>query len=632
MLRHRGPDSFGFHIEPGIGLAHARLSIIDLEGGTQPLHNEDRKVWVVFNGEIFNYPELTHSLKQQGHTFSSHSDTEVIVHLYEQYGEEFIHHLNGQFAIALWDQHQRKLLLIRDRAGIHPLFYHQQGERWLFASEAKAILAALDEAPSMNPVALDQIMTFWAPVGSTTVFAGIRQVQPGEMIVIDEGGSRTTRYWDWSFPVDGGYHPGSAAEQADELHALLLDATRIRLRADVPVGAYLSGGLDSSALAALIHENHTGLRTFSIGFEDGGLDESDYQRAMIEHLGTEHSRIHCRNTDIAEAFVQAVWHTEAPVLRTAPVPMMLLSGLVHDHGYKVILTGEGADEVLGGYDLFKEAKIRWFWARNPSSRLRPLLLKRLYPYLDLSSRSGQAYLEAFFGADIHNPSLPHFSHIPRWTTTAKCKQFFSAEFRATIGHDAIDDFTTSLPAAFPSWHDFNRAQYIEVKSLMAGYLLCSQGDRMLMANSVEGRFPFLDHRVIEFANRLHPSLKMKVLNEKYLLKRAMRDHLPGKIVRRYKQPFRAPDIPAFFHGETVPAYVSELLSEDCLRRYGYFNEKRVGYLLKKINHGKTLGYADNMALVGILSTQVWHHLFIENYQNNIRNPADKGDIDPGIEV
>jgi len=632
MLRHRGPDGFGFHREPGIGLAHARLSIIDPEGGAQPLANEDQKVWVVFNGEIFNYPELTQSLKQQGHVFATHSDTEVIVHLYEQYGEEFVHHLNGQFAIALWDRQRRRLLLVRDRAGIHPLFYHRQNERWLFASEAKAILAARDEPPSLDPVALDQIMTFWAPMGSTTVFAGIHQVRPGEMIVIDEQGAGTSRYWEWSFPVDGEYHPGSEADQADELHALLLDATRLRLRADVPVGAYLSGGLDSSVLTALIHENHTGLRTFSIGFEDDRLDEGGYQRAMIEHLGTKHSSIHCNNADIGEAFARAVWHTESPVLRTAPVPMMLLSGLVHEQGYKVVLTGEGADEVLGGYDIFKEAKIRHFWARNPSSRMRPLLLKRLYPYLDLSSRSGQAYLEAFFGADIRSPQLPHFSHTPRWTTTAKCKHFFSAEFRAAIGRNAIDDFTASLPSAFHSWHGFNRAQYIEAKSLMAGYLLSSQGDRMLMANSVEGRFPFLDHRVIEFANRLHPDRKMKVLNEKYLLKRAMLDHLPGKIVKRYKQPFRAPDIPAFFHGKTVPAYVSELLSEDCLRRYGYFDEKRVGYLLRKINHGKNLGYADNMALVGILSTQVWHHLFVDNYQNNVRDPAGMGDFGPGIEV
>ena len=610
MLHHRGPDGVGIHLSGPIGLAHSRLSIIDLEGGAQPIRNEDGTIWVVFNGEIFNYVELQADLRRKGHNFYTQTDTEVIVHLYEEYGDEFVTYLNGQFAIALWDESRKRLLLVRDRVGIHPLFYSTQQGRLLFASEVKAMLPVFQGSPSLNSAALDQIMTFWAPVAPETIFDGVFQVLPGEMIVADGDGMTKHRYWDWCFPENGDFYQVSELQQAEELYELLLDATRLRLRSDVPVGAYLSGGLDSSVLTALIHQQGVNLRTFSIGFEQEGFDESDYQQQMINHLGADHSRIQCANSDIGAAFERAIWHTESPVLRTAPIPMMLLSGLVHDNGYKVVLTGEGADEVLGGYDIFKEGKIRAFWAKNPDSRFRPRLLKRLYPYLDISSVQGQAYLEAFFGAGIREPASPYFSHIPRWNTTAGSKVFFSSDMQAEIKDSAMDRIKTSWPAAIENWHSFNQAQYIEAKTLMAGYLLCSQGDRMLMANSVEGRFPFLDHRVIEFANKLHPNVKMKVLNEKNILKQAMCSYLPKSIVTRYKQPYRAPDIPAFFTNGPLE-YVQDLLSEEAIGRYGYFDGKKVGRLLNKINQGRAIGVKDNMALVGILSTQLWHRLFVD---------------------
>ena len=622
LLSHRGPDFHGLHLEPLVGMAHARLSIIDLAGGAQPMSNHGGGIWICFNGEIFNFIELRTELERQGHVFRSHSDTEVIVHLYERYGEEFVHRLNGQFAIALWNGRLRKLLLVRDRVGIQPLFYTWQDGRLLFASEVKALLAVMPQAPTLNPKALDQIATFWSPVGAETVFSGVSQLRPGEMLTWDEQGLKRSHYWDWSFPTDGVYRTGSEQELAEELHDLLLDATHLRLRADVPVGAYLSGGLDSSVLTSLIHSAGVPLRTFSIGFDDENLDEGAYQRLMANHLGARHSRIQCTAADVGRSFEEALWHTEVPVLRTAPVPMLLLSRLVRDQGYKVVLTGEGADEVLGGYDLFKEAKIRRFWARYPKSHLRPLLLKRLYPYLDISSGSGQAYLEAFFGIGLSQPEQPFFSHLPRWTTTAGCKVFFSAGLQAQLAGDVTEAIGAELPEPFGHWDGFNRAQYLEAKTLMAGYLLSSQGDRMLMANSVEGRFPFLDHRVIEFANGLHPKLKMKVLNEKYLLKRSMRHRLPGKILERHKQPYRAPDVPAFF-SPGGPDYVDDLLSTERLVRYGYFDAAKVGRLLAKVRRGQVVSYKDNMAFVLILSTQLWHNLFVENFQSNIRNIASK---------
>lgn len=617
QVKHRGPDGFGFLNQSVIGFAHARLSIIDIAGGDQPIHNEDKTVWVIFNGEIFNYIELRAELEQRGHVFYTHSDTEVIVHLYEEYGDDFVQQLNGQFAIALWDERRQRLLLLRDRVGIAPLFYTQRGARLLFASEIKALLPALDEAPQLNAAALDQIMTFWMPLSPNTLFENIFELPPGMRMIVDREGQRIEQYWDWEYPTSADeYHRGSEDDLATQLRELLIDATQIRLRADVPVGAYLSGGLDSSVLTSLIH-NHSDapLRTFSIGFAEHSLDESSYQRMMIDHLNAQHSHIECSNQMVGDAFVDTIRHTETAILRTGPVPMKLLSGLVREQGYKVVLTGEGADEVLGGYDLFKENKIRQFWAQQPQSQWRPLLLKRLYPYLDITPGRAQSYLQSFYGVGLDTPNAPGFSHLPRWDTTSKAKVFFADDFSAQLREPAQALLEQGLPAAHANWHPLNRAQFLEAKGLMGSYLLCSQGDRMLMANSVEGRFPFLDHRVIEFANRLPPKLKIKVLNEKYLLKRAMRDYLPPAIVQRHKQPYRAPDIPAFIDTATHTAlpFVRELLSAQKIQDYGYFDSKRVDMLMKKALRGGAVGYRDNQALVGILSTQIWHHLFVENF-------------------
>lgn len=613
QIKHRGPDEYGYHSDSHIGLAHARLSIIDINGGSQPIYNENRTVYTVFNGEIFNYIELRAALIKKGHKFYTHSDTEVIVHAYEEYGEDFVHQLNGQFAIALWDSNLNKLLLIRDRVGIHPLFYCIKKNRLFFASEIKAMLPVFDHSPSMCLTALDQLFTFWAPVSPNTIFDDIFEVSPGQLIVVESGKIRKKNYWDFTFPDDAQYGVMNVERQTERLHDLMIDAVKIRLRSDVPVGAYLSGGLDSSIIASLIHRyGNVPLRTFSIGFADSSFDESSFQRKMIDHLGADHTHVFCRNQDIADSFRQTIWHTESPILRTAPVPMRILSGLVNEQGYKVVLTGEGADEVFGGYDIFKEGKIRRFWAANQSSQIRPLLLKKLYPYLDISKSTGRAYLEAFFGAGLDEPELPWFSHLPRWSTTAKCKEFFSDYVRESLQENAVEAISDALPKNIPKWAPFNQAQYIEAKSLMAGYLLCSQGDRMLMSNSVEGRFPFLDHRIIEFASRIDPRLKMKVLNEKYLLKRSMSKYLPKDIVDRYKQPYRAPDIPAFFD-KKIPDYVEDMLCESVIKRYGYFDSKKVFRLKEKIKRGRAIGYKDNMAFVGILSTQVWHNHFIENF-------------------
>ncbi|ADH86444.1 asparagine synthase (glutamine-hydrolyzing) [Desulfurivibrio alkaliphilus] len=614
-LAHRGPDGTGFLVDKRIGLAHSRLSIIDLAGGQQPIHNEDQTVWVVFNGEIFNYIELRRKLEGEGHRFYTHSDTEVIVHLYEEHGERFVDYLNGQFAIALWDTRLGRLLLARDRTGIRPLFYTENSGRLLFASEIKALFALPEVPRRFDPRALAEICAYWAPLAPRTAFAGVSSLPPGHLMVVDNGRARVQRYWDWKFPekISTAQLQRSAEDYAEELRDLLIDAVRLQLRADVPVGAYLSGGLDSSIITALIrHFTTTPLRTFSLTFEDDEFDESAHQREMAAFLGTEHTSIRCTRADIAAAFPQTIFHTETPIVRTAPTPLMLLSGHVRASGYKVVLTGEGADEVFGGYDLFKEAKIRRFWARFPESRIRPLILARLYPYLKNSPAGGRAFSEAFFKEGIEFGDQPWFAHLPRWRTTQRIRQFFSSELRASLADwDPCESLSATMPPDIRSWIPLGRDQYVEAHTLMSGYLLCSQGDRMAMANSIEGRFPFLDHRLIEFANQLPPQLKIQGLTEKYLLKRAMTGLIPPSVRKRTKQPYRAPDSQSFFNDEGHPVdYVAELFSPAKIAAAGYFDANATGKLYRKCQAGRAIGFADNMAFVTILSTMLLHEQFI----------------------
>ncbi len=615
MLHHRGPDGYGFYADDEVGLAHARLSIIDLEGGWQPIHNEDKTVWVVFNGEIFNYIELRQALEQEGHRFYTHSDTEVIVHLYEQHGDDFVQHLNGQFAIALWDKKRKRLILARNRTGIRPVFYTMSPRgRLLFASEAKALFALPEVPRRLNQLALGEIFTFWSPLPPATVFEGIESLPPGHLMTVEDGRIRIRRYWDWSFPETPRTDSRSSESCAEELRELLIDAVRLQLRADVPVGAYLSGGLDSSIITSVI-KNFTDvpLRTFSVTFEDAEFDESSHQQELVQYLGTRHTQVHCTMADISAAFPKTVWHAESAILRTAPAPLMLLSARVRAEGYKVVLTGEGADEVFGGYDIFKEAKIRRFWARAPKSTIRPRILERLYPYLKHSPASGRAFTQKFFSQGLEHKDRAFFAHIPRWTTTRRIWQFFSPELREALSSfDPYAAIERTLPSDIERWLPLGRDQYIEAHTLMSGYLLCSQGDRVAMANSVEGRFPFLDHRLIEFANQLPPRYKLMGLTEKYLLKKAMKGLLPETIRTRTKQPYRAPDSQSFFQNGRPVEYVAELLGEARLRDAGLFDPKAVGKLLAKCQAGRVIGFGDNMAFVGILSTMLVHDQFIRS--------------------
>lgn len=613
-VHHRGPDGYGFFNDHHVGLAHARLSIIDLAGGDQPIRNEDGTVQIVFNGEIFNYLELRKTLQQQGHRFYTHSDTEVIVHLYEQHGLDFVQHLNGQFAIALWDIAKKRLVLARDRAGIRPLFFSRQNGRLFFASEVKSLFAHPSIPRSIDLRGLQEIFTFWTTLPPDTLFEGIEMLAPGCLMVIEGGKCQVQQYWDWRLPASAIDHDKSAHEWAEELRELMIDSVRFQLRADVPVGAYLSGGLDSSVLTSLIKNyTDTPLRTFSIGFEDQEFDESPYQQELVKYLGTNHTHVLCKQSDIGKAFPRVIRHTETALVRTAPTPLMLLSGAVREAGYKVVLTGEGADEVFGGYDIFKEAKVRRFWSHQPNSSWRPLILQRLYPYLKHSPTSSGAFSQRFFQQNMADLEKAYFAHMPRWSTTRRVTNFFSAEAKAAIA-SPIDyaEIENILPSDILQWQPLNRDQYIEAKTLLAGYLLSSQGDRVAMANSIEARFPFLDHRVMEFAATMPNRYKIMGLNEKYILKQAMQGLIPESIRQRSKQPYRAPDSQSFFIDGKPLDYVAHLFSEEHLKSVGIFDTKRTTMLLKKCARGRALGFADNMAFVGILSTLLVDSIYVSN--------------------
>ncbi len=617
-VRHRGPDEFGIFRDETAGLAHARLSIIDLSTDQQPMSNEDGMLWIVFNGEVYNYVELRAELGTRGHRFRTRSDTEVLVHAYEEWGERAVEKLNGQFAFAVWDRARRRLFLARDRLGVRPLYHAELDGRFYFASEVKSIFADPAFPREIDPDGLDEVFTFWTTVAPTTVFRRVRELRPGHTMTIDarEAAPPAERcYWEPRYPSFGDPYPLSIEEATEELRSQLERATRLRmLRSDVPVGSYLSGGIDSSVIAALGRRAKEGVfRTFSLRFEDAEFDETFYQRIMVERLGSEHTDVVCAKRDIAEVFPAVVLHAERPVLRTAPAPLFLLSRLVREGGFKVVLTGEGSDEMLAGYDVFRESKVRAFWARNPSSPWRPLLLERLYPYLARSPSSAKAMARKFFAQGLDHPGAAAFSHGPRWGAAAALKRFFSgAVAEALSGADATTRLISDLPEGFASWDPLSRSQYLEVRTLLSGYLLSSQGDRMLMAHSVEGRFPFLDPDVVDFCNGLPPAYKLRVLDEKHILKRAARGLVPEPILMRPKQPYRAPDAPSFV-GANAPDYVLDLLSPSSVGPAGLFDPRAVSGLLAKCRGRAAEGQfsnADNMAFVGVLSTMLLHEQFI----------------------
>jgi asparagine synthase (glutamine-hydrolysing) len=610
-LRHRGPDGFGLARGAGAGFVSTRLAIFDIPGGWQPMLGV-RGTLLVYNGEVYNHPELRAELARGGRDCATTSDTEVVHALLEREGLAALHRLNGQFALAWWEPAARRLTLVRDRFGVRPLHWSAlPGGGIAFGSEAKALFASGEVAPRPDLAGIDEVFTTWGALAPRTAFAGVAQLPPGGVLVWQDGTVAQSRWWAPDYDATGAPEPAPG-----ELAELLEDAVRLRLRADVPVGTYLSGGLDSSVVTALARRvSAHDLRTFSVAFHDARYDERPFQQQVARALRTRHHVVEAGPAEIAGAFEDVVWHAETPLIRTAPVPLALLARATRAHGITVVATGEGADELFWGYDLFKETAVRELHAREPARAAR--LLGALYPYLDgagaAAGRRGAAWQRFFLEAG--DPADPLFSHQPRVAATAGARALYRDEVRARLG-DPLARLRAALPAGFARWSRLERAAYLELTTLLSANLLAAQGDRVAMASGVEGRFPFLDHRVFAHAARLPAERKLVglatadgELQEKAELRALAARLLPPAIAARPKLPYRAPEVAPFFAGGAPLEWVAERLSPAALDAAGIFDPPRVAQLVRRCAEGRARGAREQMAFVGALSTQVWHERF-----------------------
>lgn len=598
IMTHRGPDSHGFYVAPGIGLGVRRLSIIDLETGDQPISNEDGTITVVCNGEIYNFEELREELVAAGHRFRTKSDTEAIVHLYEDYGAECVNRLRGMFGFALWDAGRRRLMLARDRLGIKPLFYALETDGLFFGSELKSILMGDGIERQINVHALKDLFTVGFVLAPKTLFNRIHRLPPGHYLIYQDGALSINQYWDLRFPVAEGDAPQmSLDEWAEALRAKLEESVRIHMRSDVPVGAWLSAGIDSSSVVGLMSRvtNHP-VQTFSLAFENSKFDEMSGRKTLSDFVGYDlpNRRAVCTTKDF-ELFPKAIWHCEDPLVTGVLIPQMILSELASSQNLKVVLTGEGSDEVFGGYPWFRVDKllrpsiklppgIRRFIARVPAVRKRWSRASRI---LGAPAETNLARYK-----QIIDPANEEFSYY-----------LFSDDLREKLINDGDTQDMLSLPKDFERWQHFIKLQYLETKVLLPNYITRPL-DATSMAYSLEARVPFLDHELVEFCAGIPPALKMRGIRGKYILRRAMRDVLPVEILRRRKHVLSSP-----FEGWScgLPEFAVELLSENRLREKGYFNPKFVAHMLEehragKVNYGKSL--------MGVLGVHLWDDLFM----------------------
>jgi asparagine synthase (glutamine-hydrolysing) len=618
-LFHRGPDEDGYLEEPGVAFASRRLSIVGLADGRQPIRNEDRSVAVVYNGELFDYPEMKAELEARGHRFATHCDTEIIPHRWEDHQEGMFEHLRGQFALALWDRGRQRVVLGRDRFGICPLYWTRQrtadGEWLLFASEVKALLASGLVEARPDPRGINHLFTFFSLPGPVTCFAGVRSLLPGHYLRVQLGGpgeaARVSEhtYWEIDFPDRGQEDYASPPQKlADEFERLLLGAVTRRLRADVPVVSYLSGGVDSSTVVALAsHVRGTPIPSFTIRITRPDLDETSEAGVVARHIGTEPIVVNCGPDEVLNTYPALIRAAEGPVIDTSCAALLLLAREVHARGYKVALTGEGADEWLAGYPWHKVNRV--------------LGLLDCIPGLPLSQLARRAFLRVT-GAPrfpwqltqrAQNAVAGHNGWLDIYGLMSMSKlRFFSPAMKAVLAdHVPYEDLGLNRER-MARWHPLNRELYLSARAHLAGLLLNAKGDRVAMHSSVETRYPFLDEAVFAFLSRVPPEWKLRGLRDKALLRRVAERWLPAAIARRRKAMFRAPF--DSFHLDQAPPFVEQLLSEGSLRKTGYFDAQAVRHWRQAFRTLRTFGAqrtSVEMGLVGVLATQLWHHTFID---------------------
>ncbi len=611
---HRGPDDDGYLDEPGVGFANRRLSIVGLFDGKQPIYNEDRSVVTVFNGEFFNYPEVKAQLEARGHVFRTHCDTEIIPHLWEDHQEGMFEHLKGQFAFALWDRKRHVIILARDRFGICPLFYSTQGDWLLFGSEIKAMLASGMVEAKADLRGIDQAFNFFAVPGPATCFAGVTALQPGQYLRINLGGNGRVEperkyYWRIDFPDQGQEDPETDPKKlVDEFERVMLAAVERRLRADVPVVSYLSGGIDSSIVVAMAAKiRGETIPTFTIQIMDPKLDETTQAAVVSRHIGSTPIVEQVGDAEVLQTYPELIRAAEAPVIDTSCTALLRLARSVHQHGYKVALTGEGSDEWLAGYAWFKIHRLLGMMDWLPG--VKPSYWLRRFALWGMGAPKGSAKaLDR-----VYETVRTYSSYQDIYAIMGSSRlRFYSPE---TL--EKLADYNPYLEVdpnfdRIERWHPINRAFFWAGRIHLPGQLLSLKGDRVAMNSSVETRYPFLDEDVFNFLARIHPSWKLRGFKDKYILRLLCERYLPKEVAWRPKGMFRAP-LDSFFDHE-VPQFVEQLLSDESLKKTGYFNAEAVQYW-RKLSRERRLKKVEKssveLGLVAVVTTRLWHHLFID---------------------
>jgi asparagine synthase (glutamine-hydrolysing) len=621
-LIHRGPDDDGYFQQDGVSLAVRRLAISSLGDGRQPLTNEDGSIVVVCDGELFDYRERRAELEGRGHRFLTHSDAEVIPHLWEDHGERMFDNLYGQFAFALWDGKQRRLILARDRLGICPLHWTRQGDWLLFASEIKGLFAS-----GMVPVqpdlrGINHAFTFYAIPGPITCFAGVSSVLPGHFLDtrLDGKGTLCDRvHWQLDFPDQGAEEPGAdRARLVNDFEAVLLRAVERRLHADVPVTSYLSGGIDSSIVVALASKAQgRPLDTYTIQIDDPELDETSDASLMARHIGCHTKVVRFGGHDVLTTYPRLVQAAESPVIDTACAALLGLAREAHIDGYKVALSGEGADEWLTSYPWYRLHK----W----------LSYLDIIPGLRLSQVARRAFLVVSGAPRFPRPVIRQIEHhvggyngwLDMYGLMSLSKlRFFSPAMRQVMNDNSPYADLQLDPERLRRWHPLNRAVALGARVQLPGLLLQAKGDRVAMSSSLQIRYPFLDEDVVAFLARLHPRWKLHGFTGKYLLRLLAERWLPRSLAWRRKTLFRAPF--EGLHMDNPPAFVEQLFSPESLRKAGYFDAEAVQHwrrTSRQMRPHSTQRISVEMGLAGVFSTQLWHHLFLGGTLADLPAPA-----------
>jgi asparagine synthase (glutamine-hydrolysing) len=631
-LLHRGPDEDGYLQSPGLALASRRLSIVGLADGRQPIFNEDGSVAVVYNGELFDYPERRAELEAKGHRFATHCDIEILPHLWEEHGEDTFAQLRGQFALALWDGRQQKLFLARDRFGICPVHWARVtggGRDWLlFASEIRALFASGLVRPEPDVRGLDSVFNFFAVPAPATCFRGVQALIPGHSLAVQPtrpghpAHVRERTFWEMDFPDRGLEERGPDGQRViGEFEGVLFQAVQRRLRADVPVVSYLSGGVDSSTVVAMACKAlGRPIPAFTVRVLGRGFDETGAAAVVTRHLGAEPVVVDCGDVDVADTYPRLIRAAEAPVLDASCTGLLLLAREVHRRGYKVALTGEGADEWLAGYPWDKIYRLLGLLDGVPGLSLGQLVRRTALSVLGAGPRDWDDCRRA--QAALGGPSAIHELYALMGLSR---RRFYSrAMWDALDGYSAYDGLGPA-PARFSRWHPLNRSVYWVGRIHLPGHLLSFKGDRIAMHSSVETRYPFLDEDVFAFLARLHPRWKLHGLGDKHILRLTAERWLPRSAAWRSKQMFRAPS--DFFCSRRTPAFVGQLLSEESLRKTGYFDPKGVHSwwrLLRSAPRGSLMRVPADMGLTGVLATQLWHHTFLDSSLADLPSPVSAG--------